>query len=160
VYVWVLDCVCTPQGAREHEMCVCCVQNMLWDSPSNIASAFIDSSTGFTLTKSISHVITAQTTFALGSTCDFDGLAEAANAVALAAGYNTDNYSFRLYIIPAEFPCTWDGLAYVGCSSPRYCRAWTRVVNPGVALHELGHSLGEACSSFVLCVCVRVCACV
>ena len=136
-------------------LCVCvhvCVQNALWDSPANIAGQFLDSSDGFTFDKAISTVLTVQTSFALGTTCDFDGLAAAANAAALAAGYNTDNYSYRLYYIPSEYPCNWGGLAYVGCSSPRYCRAWTRYASPGIVDHELGHSAGEC----VVCVCCTV----
>jgi hypothetical protein len=130
-------------SGQKVDLLSCSSQMAMWDGTQNIAGQFLDTSDGFTFTKATSTVITAQTAFALDTTaCDFDGIADAANAAALAMGYNTDSYGFRLYYIPSGFACDWGGLAYVGCSSPRYCRAWTRNSDPSTVNHELGHSSG------------------
>ncbi len=111
----------------------------MFDDTQNVAGQFLDSSGSFTFDRSRSTVITVQTNVVIsGSTCAFDTYADAAITAASALGYDANNgYDFRLFVIPQQLPCTWGGLAYVGCSSARYCRAFTRFAGGDVSNHEV-----------------------
>jgi hypothetical protein len=72
------------------------VQNVMFDGTQNVAGQFLDSSDGFTFTRSSSAVITVQTSITLGgSSCKFDDYADAAIAAAQAQGVNPNTYDFR-----------------------------------------------------------------
>ena len=76
-------------------------------------------------------------------------------------GYIGFVFTFRLFVIPRELPCTWGGLAYLGCSSATSCRSWVRNLYATVTSHELGHVTGvhETCSwcSVLLFLVLRAC---
>lgn len=74
----------------------CVVQNIMWDGTQNVAGQFLDTSDGFTFDKTQSTVITVNTNVTTGgTTCDFDGYADAAIAAAQLVGYTAANYGFR-----------------------------------------------------------------
>ena len=66
---------------------------MLWEAgldngpDGGVAAQFLDSSDGFTLDQATSRVVTLQTSFLTSTTeCDSEGVANAADAAASAAG--------------------------------------------------------------------------
>ncbi len=117
----------------------------MWGGSQNIAGQFLDSSglSSFTFDQGISTVLTVQTSSFIGN-CDWDYWADAANDAAAALGVNADAYDYRLYYLPADAGCDFAGVAYMGCSEPRWCRAHTLHASPAVAARELGHSAGTS----------------
>jgi Bacterial Ig domain/Gametolysin peptidase M11 len=72
--------------------------------------------------------------------CDSSGWASAANAAAIAAGFNPANYKRVSYTMPANATCGWSGLATLGGTSPT--PSWIQSCgSTGVFSHELGHNL-------------------
>ena len=72
------------------------------------------------------------------SGCQTDNIAEAAEALAIAAGYNPDNYQHIVFYIPNEFgTCGWGGLA----QRPGNW-VWMRVTSGHWYFleHEIGHN--------------------
>jgi hypothetical protein len=78
--------------------------------------------------------------------CNPYGWASAADSAAQAAGVNLGPYQHRVYVLPANQPCSWAGLANLGCGGT--CRSWIGNCNlADVYAHELGHNLGMAHAS-------------
>lgn len=72
--------------------------------------------------------------------CDSNGWANAANAAAVAAGFNPSNYQRVSYVTPANSACGWSGLATLGGTAPT--PSWVQTCqSTGVFSHELGHNL-------------------
>ena len=77
----------------------------------------------------------------LGSTCNYWGIAGAAETAATAAGVNLSTYTRRVYAFP-ESPCAWWGLGTVGGNPSK---AWVHgmgATHTGNVTHEIGHNLG------------------
>jgi hypothetical protein len=137
----------------------------MWGGAQNVAGLFLDSSgdSGFTFGEAVSTVRTVQTS-AAAVDCEnnWDSWGTAANEALAAAepSINPDSYDYRVYYIP-NINCGFGGVAYMACSEPRYCRAYTAVPSATVVAHELGHSAGVR-ARVCACVraCVRVCVCV
>jgi hypothetical protein len=130
---------------------------MLWEASldngpdGGVAAQFLDSSDGFTLDQATSRVMTVQTSFLTSTTkCDSEGIANAADAAASAAGVTISDYCLHVYLLPQTTGlCNFAGLGYVGCRCGG-CRVWTLYglpSNPGahanIITHEIGHNLGE-----------------
>jgi hypothetical protein len=80
------------------------------------------------------------TSFASTGSCDPNGWAAAANAAALAAGFNPGNYKRVSYATPPNASCGWSGLGTLGGTSPT--PSWVQsCAATGVFSHELGHNL-------------------
>lgn len=75
----------------------------------------------------------------LGS-CDYNGWAAAANAAAVAAGFNPSAYNRVSYATPRNSNCPWTGLGTVGGAQPT--PTWVQQCqSTGMFSHELGHNL-------------------
>lgn len=77
---------------------------------------------------------------------DYNGLADAADEVLIARGVPFHKYFYRLYLLPPG-PCSFVGIAYMGCVSTFDCRGWIGGEFWGSAqamAHELGHMLYNA----------------
>ncbi len=73
------------------------------------------------------------------SGCDVNAWADAANAAAVADGFDPNQYNRRIYVLPKQNSCGWTGLGSIG-SDPS--NAWIlRCDNAGVYAHELGHNV-------------------
>lgn len=73
-------------------------------------------------------------------TCDYNGWATAANAAALAAGFNPSSYMRVSYAVPRNSNCGWLGLGALGGAMPT--PTWTQqCTSTGLFSHELGHNL-------------------
>ena len=73
-------------------------------------------------------------------TCDPSTWATAANALAIAAGFNPSSYKRVSYAMPSNSTCGWSGLATLGGTSPT--PSWIQACTAtGVFSHELGHNL-------------------
>jgi hypothetical protein len=73
------------------------------------------------------------------SGCDVNAWADAANAAAVADGFDPNQYNRRIYVLPEQNSCGWTGLGSIG-SDPS--SAWIlRCDNAGVYAHELGHNV-------------------
>ncbi len=135
-----------------HSSCVfVCAQEHMWGGAQNVAGLFLDSSgdSGFTFDAAVSTVRSVQTT-AVPFDCDdnFEWWGTAANE-ALAAvepSINTDAYDYRVYYLPS-IGCGFAGIAHLGCSEPRFCRAYVAGPSAAVLARVLGYSAG-------VCVCV------
>ncbi|PSC69234.1 hypothetical protein C2E20_7279 [Micractinium conductrix] len=82
---------------------------------------------------------------------DFNGWADAANAVLQARGVNLAAYKYKVYLVPPG-PCSFVGLGYVGCDGSFECRAWVgseHWTTPQAISHELGHNIFLAHSGAV-----------
>jgi hypothetical protein len=91
--------------------------------------------------QSLNITVTPWVTAAINTpkTCDYTGIANAANSAASAAGYNVNGYTNKFYVMPHVAACGWTGLAYVGAPY----QAWSNGHNAGqVYTHELGHNFG------------------
>ena len=71
-----------------------------------------------------------------------------------AVGSSLTGYQHKVYVLPPGSSCTWEGLAYVGCSQyTAACKAWIKAsVNQECGYidafaHELGHNIGMSHSS-------------
>lgn len=82
------------------------------------------------------------------TTCDYTGIANAANTAATNAGLALSSFTYKLYIFRGA-PCGWRGLAYV--NYPKL--AWSNGAN-GVQVysHEIGHNHGLYHAGSVNCV--------
>jgi hypothetical protein len=129
----------------------------MWGGIQNVAGLYLDSSgdSGFTFdaaTSTVRTVLTTAVAFDCENNWDFWGTAANEALMAAEPNVNTDDYDYRLYYIP-DVGCGFLGVAYLGCSEPSLCRAFTFHPAAIVVAHELGHSVG-------VCVCVcglRVC---
>ncbi|EFN52721.1 hypothetical protein CHLNCDRAFT_138258 [Chlorella variabilis] len=80
------------------------------------------------------------------SKCDFDdfnGWADAVDQKLIASGLDLSKYFHRVYMVPPG-PCTFVGLAYIGCDGSFECRAWIAGdvwTTTQAIVHELGHHL-------------------
>jgi hypothetical protein len=75
------------------------------------------------------------------TTCDYNFIASEAQALAVAAGYQSSQYQFQkyVYLFPSNSSCGWAGLGDVGGPD-----AWSNGVNAlWVIGHELGHTMGH-----------------
>jgi hypothetical protein len=73
------------------------------------------------------------------TTCDSNGIRNAAREAATAAGYDLSNYRRFIYGFPKN-ACSWLGLGQVGGSTTH---AWINgKISTRVVAHELGHNLG------------------
>ncbi len=77
----------------------------------------------------------------LSTTCNYDAIAQKADAAATAGGYVLSNYRRKVYVFPGN-SCTWWGLGTVGGNPSR---SWINakfgfVVS--VVAHEMGHNFG------------------
>ena len=91
-----------------------------------------------TLTGTVAGWFTLATTSAA---CDFNAIAQQAQAAAQQAGYVLANYARLVYIFPSA-SCSWWGLGTVG-GTPSH--AWIHTkwgLSLNVLGHELGHNLG------------------
>jgi len=65
-----------------------------------------------------------------------------------AAASNLNNYQHRVYVVPADMPCSWAGLAYISSCPGTNCQAWVKAYSDQVCgyidaiAHEVGHNLG------------------
>ena len=74
------------------------------------------------------------------SNCDYDQIANKADAAAAAAGVTLSSYSRKVYAFPQARGCNWWGLGTVGGNPSR---AWINGdLKLRVIAHELGHNLG------------------
>lgn len=128
--------------------CHCCavLQNLMWGGSQNIAGVFLDSSgdSGFTFDRSRSVVRTVQTT-QVATDCpnNWNVWGGAANDALVAEDPSIDpnSFDFRLYYLP-NVGCGWVGKAFLRCTSPDSCRAYSVDALGSTAAHELGHSAG------------------
>jgi hypothetical protein len=70
-------------------------------------------------------------------------------AYAAEAEVSMSGYSHRVFVLPHYSDiaaCSWAGVANVGCGS--YCRSWIAYNGPIVYIHEIGHNLSLAHSSY------------
>lgn len=73
--------------------------------------------------------------------CDYNGWAAAANALAQSAGFSPSAYNRISYVTPRNANCPWQGLGAVGGSQPT--QTWVQqCASTGMFSHELGHNLG------------------
>ena len=73
--------------------------------------------------------------------CDTGAWRDGALAAARAAGVATWQYQHVALVLPPDAPCTWLGLANVGCGEQ--CYLWVKQCDaPLVIAHELGHNFG------------------
>lgn len=86
-------------------------------------------------------VIDVNLSIPVGSTCNYNGWANAANTAAQAQGVNLSLFQHRIYMLPSNVPCGWAGLGYVYCGNN--CSSWSRRCTlVDVVPHEIGHNLG------------------
>lgn len=74
---------------------------------------------------------------------DFDGYADAADAVLIRRGINLNKYRHRVYLLPPS-ACDFVGMGYVGCDANYECRSWIgpdHWNSPAAMAHEIGHNL-------------------
>jgi hypothetical protein len=114
-------------------------QDVVFGSSSSVSNFFHEASYQQTwLTGSVfgPYVIGMSST----GSCDYYGIAAAAEQAATAAGVNLSSYTRRVYAFPAVGACTWWGLGTVGGSPSA---AWINgSFQNGVVAHEMGHNLG------------------
>jgi hypothetical protein len=114
------------------------VQNVAVNNANSVANFYPEVSYG---KQGLNITVTPWLTASMNTstTCDYTGIANAANSAATAAGYALSNYKNKFYVMPHNSSCGWSGLAYVG--SPY--QAWSNGYNSGqVYTHELGHNFG------------------
>jgi hypothetical protein len=123
-------------------------------SAENVDGAFLDSSFGLEgvggagypgSASDVVRVLVNQPA-PFGATCDHYAWAAAADAAATTAGVNLGNYQHRIYVLPPNTNCGWEGLAELACGAD--CRAWVTTSaaaacgTRGTYAHELGHNRG------------------
>ncbi len=78
--------------------------------------------------------------YSKGGSCDYNGWATAANALAQAAGFNPQNYMRVSYTMPRNLNCGWLGLGALGGTQPT--PSWVQqCTSTGTFSHEIGHNL-------------------
>ena len=82
-------------------------------------------------------------TMNLAASCNYPGIASAANtaAAALSPVYTASNYNFVVYLFPWQQSCGWSGLAYVGFPHQAFING-TGAFSTQVVGHEMGHNFG------------------
>jgi hypothetical protein len=112
-----------------------CFADIFWNNQLNIANLISDSS-NINLIRNES-LITSITISSPNVGCDpFTWAYAALNRV-----NNPIRYYFKLFVLPREVNCNWEGMATVGCYNGN-CYAFVRSKEPLVIAHELGHNLG------------------
>ncbi len=82
----------------------------------------------------------------LDGICNETIWATKADNAAVALGVKLGQYQHRMYLLPEETQCPWDGLAELQCGDE--CKAWVRANfflpcgYPDLIAHELGHNVG------------------
>ncbi|KAL4440139.1 hypothetical protein ABPG75_003140 [Micractinium tetrahymenae] len=82
----------------------------------------------------------------LGQQCNFDdynGAADAADAVLKSRGIDLSKYKHKVYLLPPS-ACAFVGLGYQGCEDTFECRVWIGAdfwATPQAIIHELLHNL-------------------
>ena len=113
-------------------------QDVVFDASSSVSNFFLEASYQQTwLTGGVfgPYAIAVST-----SSCDYYGIASAAEQAATAAGINLSTYTRRVYAFSALGACPWWGLGTVGGSPSK---AWINgSFQNGVVSHEMGHNLG------------------
>ena len=93
------------------------------------------------------RVSVSQRSSLLNGVCNETVWADKADNAAVALGVGLGQYQHRMYLLPEETQCAWDGLADLGWCGDE-CRAWVRANfflpcgYPDLIAHELGHNLG------------------
>jgi len=82
-----------------------------------------------------------QINVSISSACDYYSWAYEAEDMATAAGIDLSLYQHLQFVIPPENPCSWGGVANVGCGTQ--CRSWIAYCDrDNFYSHEFGHNLG------------------
>jgi hypothetical protein len=87
-----------------------------------------------------SDIYTVKITAPIGSTCQTSVWSTEATQLLIAQGLDNNLYNSRMYILPSNVPCSWNGLA-VG-SNLTYVRSAMPDYIPLAMTHELGHTFG------------------
>ncbi|MDG0815327.1 metallopeptidase domain-containing protein [Bdellovibrio svalbardensis] len=76
----------------------------------------------------------------MGTSCNYSQWSDEALQIAKQTyGINPDNYMFKMFILPGNVPCFWNGLA-PGMTT--YIRGYDGANTTFVMAHELGHAMG------------------
>ena len=93
------------------------------------------------------RVSVTQRSSLLNGVCNETVWADKADKAAVALGVGLSQYQHRMYLLPEETQCAWDGVADLGWCGDN-CRAWVRANfflpcgYPDLIAHELGHNVG------------------
>jgi hypothetical protein len=121
-------------------MAVSSVQSVVSSASNSVANFYKEASYG-------QHLINATVTpwvraaISTPTTCNYSAISTAANTAATAAGYNPNNYEFKVYIMPRLTACGWSGLGYIGFPRMAWINGPSSVTTPVIG-HEMGHNFG------------------
>jgi len=137
VLVILLNFKPTPPALPAQPFTQAQVSGVVFSDAASIANYWAETSFGNQLmTGTVTPWLTAS--FAVPSTCDYNGIATEARSLATAAGYTLSNYDKIHYLFERVPACGWAGLGEVPGS-----QTWSNQYNTlGVIGHELGHNLG------------------
>ncbi|MEO5763839.1 MAG: FG-GAP-like repeat-containing protein [Casimicrobiaceae bacterium] len=117
-------------------------QTIMTSGATNVATYYAENSFGqHTLNVTVTTTWVQSTTLSAPTTCnnsDWQGIGNAADAAAAAAGY-TGSYEFRVYVFPKVSACGWTGLGYINSPRKSYINGSMSTL---VVAHEMGHNFG------------------